>query len=234
VTADTGRVNVLGHSHVALALGVDSPEHVLGAVLPDLASMARVRLDRSRLAGAVAEGVRCHLAADAAFHAAPQFLRGSGAIRQDLRARGLGAGPARAIGHIGWELLLDGTLLASPASDAYGRALAAGDGVIAALGDTDHAAWHRLLSHRHELPRLPYDDPHWVAERLAAMLAPRRLLRVDDAHVPAVAEVLADHVDRVGAAAPAVLSATVRGTADGLADGLAAGSPADGAAGPLA
>ena len=43
-------VNFLGHTHVALASGHDDPEYLLGAVLPDLAPMAGVRLQRAGLA----------------------------------------------------------------------------------------------------------------------------------------------------------------------------------------
>jgi hypothetical protein len=213
-------VNVLGHTHVALAVGVDTPDYVLGAVLPDLASMARVRLDRSRLVGGVAEGVRCHIAADAAFHTAPEFLRGSGAIRDDLRARGTAAGPSRAIGHVGWELMLDGTLLGSPARAAYARALEgleSGDGVGAALSEAHRLRWARLLAYRDRLPDLPYDDPQWVAERLVSILEPRPSLRLPAEQVPVVAHVLAGHADDVEAAAPAVLSATAERTAAHLA-----------------
>jgi hypothetical protein len=210
-------VNVLGHSHVALAVGVDAPDYVLGAVLPDLASMARVRLDRSRLEGAVADGVRCHVAADAAFHTAPEFVRGSGAIRDDLRARGVAAGPARAIGHVGWELLLDGTLLGSPARAAYARALERGDGVGAAVREAHRPRWTRLLASRDRLPHLPYDDPGWVAERLVSILEPRPSLRVPVEQVPVVAEVLTRHAGGVVGAAPQVLSATAERTAEHLA-----------------
>jgi hypothetical protein len=206
-------VNVLGHSHVALEVGVDAPDYVLGAVLPDLASMARVRLDRSRLVGGVAEGVRCHLVADAAFHTVPEFVAGSGAIRGDLQALGFAAGPARAVGHVGWELLLDGTLLGSPARAAYAGALELGDRVGAALAEAHRPRWARLLAHRDRLPSLPYDDPRWVAERLVSILEPRPRLRVAVEQVP----VVADHVERIAASAPAVLSATAERTAEHLA-----------------
>jgi hypothetical protein len=210
-------VNVLGHSHVALALGADSPAYVLGAVLPDLASMARVRLDRSRLDGAVAEGVRCPLATDTAFHTQPAFVAGARAIRDDLRDQGVAAGPARAIGHVGWELLLDGTLLASAASDAYERALAAAsDGMGGAVPTAHRERWSGLLSHRHRLPRLPYDDPDWVAERLVAILEPRPALRLPPGQVPAVGAVLGRHATRVPGEAPAVLAETARRAAEHL------------------
>src|SRR4029453_6456343 len=66
---DSARMNFLGHTHVALAGGGDDPGFVLGAVLPDLAPMAGIRLAVRRLDGRLGEGMRCHLRADAAFHA---------------------------------------------------------------------------------------------------------------------------------------------------------------------
>src|SRR5690606_17656531 len=75
-------VNVLGHTYVARAVGNASPEHVLGAVLPDLAPMAGVRVRRNELDGDLAEGVRCHLRTDAAFHAHRDFRAGSRALRE--------------------------------------------------------------------------------------------------------------------------------------------------------
>src|SRR5690606_20337725 len=76
-------------------------------------------------------GVRCHLDADAAFHAHPRFRAGTRALRADLTARGIPRGPARAVAHAGWELLLDGTLVGGDAErafrDAVGRAADAAD-----------------------------------------------------------------------------------------------------------
>ena len=92
-------MNVLGHTRVALGRGLDRPAEVLGAVLPDLAPAAGVRLVRDRLDGPLAAGVRCHLDADAAFHAHPRFRAGTRALRADLTARGIPRGPARAVAH---------------------------------------------------------------------------------------------------------------------------------------
>lgn len=209
-------MNVLGHSHVALGLGTDEPAYLLGAVLPDLASMARVRLDRSRLGGRLGEGVRCHVAADAAFHAEPRFRQGSAALRDELREGGVPTGPARAVAHVGWELLLDGNLRTGPAPEAYRRALELGDHAGVAMAEAHRARWARLLAHRHRLPELPYDDPRWVAERLVSILAPRPRLRLMPRHVPVVVAALQGHAERVAAVAPAVLADTVRRTAAGL------------------
>ncbi len=205
-------MNFLGHTHVALAGGRDDPEYLLGAALPDLAPMAGVRVARADLDGALGEGVHCHLQADAAFHAHAEFRAGSGALRRDLAERGIGSGPARAVGHAGWELLLDGTLVGSPAEDAFRRAIAVGDRAAAAMAPQDRPRWASFLARARTAAGLHYDDPRWVADRLHGMLTRRPRLRLPAAQVATVAEVLAGHVDAVRAVAEAVLSDTVRGT----------------------
>ena len=62
-------MNFLGHTHVALAGGEDDPGFVLGAVLPDLAPMAGIRVPQLRPEGPLGAGVRCLLRADAAWRA---------------------------------------------------------------------------------------------------------------------------------------------------------------------
>jgi hypothetical protein len=206
-------VNVLGHTEVALATGCDDPAFLLGAVLPDLAPMAGVRVDRARLAGRLADGLRCHLWADAAFHAHPAFRTGSGALRRELAARGIGSGAARAIGHAGWELLLDGALVATRAEAGFRHALAAaGDGcdLAAALVPDDRLRWKTFLAHGRRQARLRYDDPAWIAERLYATLAHRPRLRLRADHVATVAVVLADHAEDVRGLAVQVLADTTR------------------------
>ena len=205
-------MNFLGHAHVALATGSDI-DFVLGAVLPDLAPMAGIRLRRAGIGGRLGEGIACHLRADAAFHALAVFRQGSGGLRRDLAARGLGSGPARAVGHAGWELLLDGTLVGGEAEEAFHRAVAAGDGAAAALDPADRARWAAFVARGRGSGPLRYDDPAWVADRLHAMLGRRPRLALDDGEVPTVAEVLADHAPAVAAAAPSVLADTARAAA---------------------
>jgi hypothetical protein len=200
-------VNFLGHAQVALAAGEDT-DFVLGAVLPDLAPMAGIRLRRAGIGGRLGEGIACHVRADAAFHALVEFRRGSGALRRDLAARGLGTGPARAVGHAGWELLLDGTLVGGEAEDAFHRALSAGHRVGDALDQPDRARWEAFLTRGRGRGHLRYDDPAWVADRLHAMLGRRPRLALADADVPTVADVLAAHVPAVAAVAGAVVAAT--------------------------
>jgi hypothetical protein len=199
-------MNVLGHTSVALAWGGDDPELLLGAVLPDLASMVNVRVDRSRLGRGIGDGVRCHIEADATFHDHAEFRAGSAALRRDLAERGLDRGPVRAIGHAGWELLLDGTLVGSSAETAYWRALDVGERALDAIAEPGRGRWLGFLAYRRRRPRLRYDDPPWVAERLHDLLARRPRLRFSREELPAVAEVLGAHAAPVAAVAPEVLA----------------------------
>ena len=209
-------MNLLGHAYASAAVGRDRPEEVLGAVLPDLASMARVRLDRSRLPGPVAAGVRVHTTADAAFHGLAAFVRGAAALRAELAAAGVAPGPARAVGHVGWELLLDGTLVGTPAEDAYRAAVAQGAAALDGVAPSDRGRFEAFLAHWDPPPVLRYDDPAWVAQRVHAMLAGRDRLRFPPEQVPVVARVLRGHAPAVVAAAPEVLQATTAALATAL------------------
>lgn len=206
-------MNFLGHTHVALATG-DDPLFVLGAVLPDLASMARVRVDRARSGGPLHEGIRCHIDTDAAFHAHPLFRQGSAAIRADLAPLDLPVGASRAIGHIGWELLLDGTLVGSRAESAFHYALVEGDRALVAIVEGDRDRWSAFLDRWKALTdaRLRYDEPVWVAERLHLMLRSRPRLAFAESALPAVAAVLERHAGEVAGVAAEVLDAMVATT----------------------
>lgn len=223
-------MNVLGHIHVALAGGRDDPEYLLGAVLPDLAPMAGVRLRaRSGLPGSVGEGVRCHLRADRAFHAHAGFRDGAAALRRAVAAAGVASGPSRAVGHAGWELLLDGTLVGTEVERAFhGAVLMAGEQAGGALAPGDRARWAAFLARARGGGRLRYDEPRWVADRLHAMLARRPRLRLPEHQVAAVADALAAAAAGVVAAAPAVLGDTALAAAPPVVPAgtpLAAGSP---------
>jgi hypothetical protein len=201
-------VNFLGHTFVARATA-DDPEFLFGAALPDLVSMAGVRLDRGGLDGRLSDGVRCHIEVDAAFHAHPEFRAGMAAIRSALTGdHDLGRGPARAVGHIGWELLLDGTLLGSPAETAFWRALDVAPQCTDAVVAGDRDRWERFVDRLSVRPRpeLHYDDPEWVAERLYLMLSNRPHLCFPLASVPAVTWVLEEQLPAVAAAASTVLA----------------------------
>ena len=122
---------------------------------------------------------------------------------------------ARAVGHVGWELLLDGTLLGTPAEDAYREALAAAgrpavaDGVRA----EDRERWALFLTRWWPDAVLAYDDPATVAERLWHILGRRPRLALEVGHVATVATVLERHVGVVRASGPALLAATAAAAA---------------------
>jgi hypothetical protein len=204
-------MNLLGHTFVADTTGRGEPEFLLGAVLPDLVSIARVRLDRSRLEGdaglgRVGAGVACHNRTDAAFHGHPAFVAGAGAIRRELSAEGMARGPARAIGHIGWELLLDGTLVGTATEDLFRTAMGVVDKASGAVADPHTERWARFLANVDRMGSLHYDDPAWVADRLYGMLASRPLLAFDPGMTPVVAATLEAHVSTIAAAADGVLT----------------------------
>jgi acyl carrier protein phosphodiesterase len=185
-------MNFVAHSHVALRISGASWEEAFGAVLPDLVSMAGTRIDRSRLGCDVQDGIALHHRTDKAFHGLEAFQTGSRRIREALRAAGLPTGPVRAIGHAGFELLLDGCLLSHRGvREEFAQVLARAPDVAEAVSPTDADRWRELLrSMREESWWLGYEDPKLVAHALQRRLQRRPLLRFSEAAVPMVTEVL--------------------------------------------
>lgn len=167
-------MNFFGHACVATRIDSD-PRVVLGAMLPDFASMCRTRI-RGADDDAVAAGIALHLATDDVFHGAPTFLAIYTSGIDALEAAGLGRGPARAVAHVGAELLLDGLLLGDPTLDAaYLEAVALPARELGLSfregGSLRFEALHTKLR-EHGLPD-DYRSPERVAERLEAILARR-------------------------------------------------------------
>lgn len=187
-------MNFFGHALVAQRHEVASgetaairSEFVLGAMLPDFASMLRSRPPEASL-DSVRAGLIFHHRTDDAFHGCRSFLEFSRHASSFLSERGLPRGSARAVAHVGVELLLDG---------AFARETAANEAYLSAL---DCALTQRVTSHIHWLPsdadtefqhlchnlrqRGAYrSDPaaDLVAERLRSILADRPRLAMDDA-----------------------------------------------------
>jgi acyl carrier protein phosphodiesterase len=179
-------MNFVGHAHVARAL-TGSPAIVLGAMLPDFASMGRVRLGAIEHPE-VAAGIALHHRTDDAFHGGEAFVRLCARTSTDLESRGLPWGASRAIAHVGTELLLDGFLLDDrDTTDAYLAAieLLADRATTSALATTGPRAPHFSdlceRVRRHGLPAA-YRDPAQVADRLIVILAPRPRLAIDPSH----------------------------------------------------
>src|SRR3954452_22349226 len=103
-------MNFFGHALIAqraeTTRGPIRSEFVLGAMLPDFASMLRTRPPFSTL-DALSAGLWFHHRTDDAFHGSPSFLQFSGDASRFLSDRGVARGTARAVAHVGVELLLD-------------------------------------------------------------------------------------------------------------------------------
>lgn len=175
-------LNFLGHAAAARWCDRD-PRFVLGAMLPDLASMAGVRRLVPRDAVAAA-GVAFHHRTDAAFHGCPTFETLSHGGSRALQEAGLSRGPALAASHIAIELLLDASLAEdTPLVDDYAAALR----IELELDEPDHtAALARLCTRLGEA-----GAPHWygvldeMVPRLVRILSRhRRLALLPDDYPP--------------------------------------------------
>jgi acyl carrier protein phosphodiesterase len=201
-------MNFFAHALVA-AWHSSEPRYVLGAMLPDLASMASVRIERAS-DGELARGIALHHQTDAAFHAAPHFTSLCSDAIESLSSAGVERGTARAVGHVGVELLLDGALSRdADALQCYRAALefAQRSDLAALLHTSQPDGADRLRNGLSRLAVAPlpaaYREPRFVAQRLRAILAPRPRLAMrpgDLAHVERWAEAVQPRViaDRTG------------------------------------
>jgi hypothetical protein len=180
-------MNFFGHATVASMRSAD-PRFVFGAMLPDFCSMAAVRLDPV-LDSELARGVALHHETDQVFHATAPFLALCASALATLEPEGVARGSARAVGHVGSELLLDGLLGEDGrARAAYTHSLevaleARFERDLAFRAATDAAQLRKLLERLMHAP-LPeaYREPVQVCDRLYAILArrPRLALRERD------------------------------------------------------
>jgi hypothetical protein len=203
-------VNLVGHVAVALAPDhVPDDEFLVGCILPDVAAIARVRLAGPR-DGEVARGVAFHHACDTAFHDSAWFRARSREIRDELLARDVDAGPARACAHAGLEMVLDGALVrdgdiaeaACSSLDAMAQLAPSLAGLVA---PPDRDRWVEVATRvgRNLDPRA-YADADAVAIRLVRMTAGRRRIELRPQDAGVVASTLGRH-----AAACATDAATV-------------------------
>jgi len=182
---DSPRMNYFAHAALAVRRSPDRA-FVLGAMLPDFATMIRARPPRT--AHSVIEaGVRFHHSTDEAFHRCAAFLDMTRSAFDWLSARGVGRGPARAVAHVGVELLLDASLAHDErAQGAYLGALdGGGPGQLGrhlrwASGD-ERARFDRLRETLRLRGRVAADVvPALVAERLDRALSARPGLALDN------------------------------------------------------
>jgi len=200
------------YAHAVLAERVSQdPRCLLGAMLPDLAAAAGLRVAPPP-EGPLAQGLRLHVLADAAFHAAPEFASLVSAGRGALEDAGLARGSARAAAHVGIELLLDGWLAARQRpSTAFGAALRVAcelpaDTTLFRL-DPDPARWRALCARlaSGELPEA-YARPERVGAAVERILAARPRLALPAAAGPALTSWLRAAQPELDARAPVLLA----------------------------
>jgi hypothetical protein len=150
-------VNAFGHA-VAASWQSRDGAFLLGAMLPDLATLVGGRLARVREPG-LAAGVRHHVLTDECFHAMPGFRSWEAEAAAQLREAGLRRHAARAAAHVAIELTLDGELAREPAHAAVHES------AMEAARERDEPPWRRA----------PSGDWCGLIERLSEAGPPRHL-----------------------------------------------------------
>jgi acyl carrier protein phosphodiesterase len=197
-------VNFFGHALLAHRRR-DDPAFVLGAMLPDLASLCGT--DLMPTTAAVRDGVAYHHRVDAVFHGCEPFRALQGHAIRMLRARDVPRGGARGAAHVAVELLLDGALAGDAAAcRAYRAALAAER--AACVDDGEAGARFARLRARLTDADLPasYAHPAFVADRVCGALSRRPLLALDGGARAVVHACMPELATRVCAAAPGLLA----------------------------
>lgn len=179
-----------------------------GAMLPDFVGMLRLSRPEVR-DDALARGVAFHHLTDHAFHDLRSFHELSQRTFAWLSERQLPRGPARAVAHVGIEMLLDEVMAEAPeAREAYLAAL------LVPLGTALYFEPAGDLERFEKLRRTLYEraTPHRVAPRLFAQRIRRTLehrprLATDDAGESLLAEWVHTARPWVATAAPGLLAA---------------------------
>jgi hypothetical protein len=184
-------MNFFGHAVVA-AWRRPEPPFVLGAMLPDFATMIRARPPGSGHE-VIEQGIAFHHETDDVFHRSATFLDLSRAAFGWLLARGVGRGSARAVAHIGIEMLLELPLAADlHAQRLYRDALTGAADThlgrhVGWRSHTERASFERLRTALLARGEMSGDvAPEVIAERLRRALSGRPLLALDEAAVRAV------------------------------------------------
>ncbi len=187
-------------------------------MLPDLASMSGLRIQS--VAHTTAEaGRRFHYATDAIFHRAEHFQSVCSAATRALSLAGLRRGPARAVGHVGVELLLDGWLAGEHGVPAlYAEALGLTPALSPAIvfrSEADAAPLLELCERIAAAPLAPdaWCEPERLAARLVRILARRPLLALEASELPAVRAWAASARGEIALVAPALFAEVRRGLA---------------------
>jgi acyl carrier protein phosphodiesterase len=198
-------VNFFGHAAIA-SWSSASPAVVLGAMLPDFATMSGARLAAEGHHDEIAAGIAIHHATDSMFHQAPVVTALMRDLDMLLVERGCARGPRRAVAHIGVELLLDGVLVDEASYRAAYSSAIEHDGHVA-WREADHPTQFATLIARLRAHGVPDDlrDPAKITVRLGRMLGHRPLLAPSPADLHAIGDALSVFKSRVEVATEAVL-----------------------------
>jgi hypothetical protein len=204
-------VNFFGHAAVAswsaLPPGPPGPAPglVLGAMLPDFATMCRGRVAAAE-DDTVTAGIALHHATDSVFHRLPVVTGLMRELDDRLDHRGCARGPRRAVAHIGVELLLDGVLVGEP---GYRAAYLSGLGHDPALAwrEPETAPRFAVLLERLRAHGVPDDlrRPDAITTRVHRILAHRPLLAPSSGDLDAIRDALAGFKPRIDAAADTIV-----------------------------
>ncbi len=183
-------MNYFGHAVLASERTKDC-RFVLGAMLPDLASILHTACPTSR-EPMLGDGLAFHHATDAVFHQTATFIELNHDAVHILRALGLRRGPARAVAHIGTEMLLDANLCRHEGHrETYQEALryAAGSRLDLAWVSAELSqAFTGLATHLLDRGEAAHSaTPERLSFRLARALEGRARLALGEDELPLVA-----------------------------------------------
>ena len=180
-------VNFFGHAAVATSARPSCRAGgVLGAMLPDFATMSGARLAADQPHDATVAGGDRPAPRDG--RRVPPACRSCSALMRELDERlaagGCARGPRRAVAHIGVELLLDGILVDEATLPRRGMSPAlptSPDGVALARGRTIRRSSLRLLERlrTYGVPLRPAAGPEAISQRLHRMLSHRPAARAE-------------------------------------------------------
>jgi hypothetical protein len=203
-------VNFFGHTVLAVRRST-APAFVLGAMLPDFATMIRARAPSTAHTD-IDSGMQFHWKTDEAFHRSAAFLALTHRAVGWLSARGVRSGSALAVAHVGVEILLDAALAGDDcAQQAYRAALvgAAHDELgrfVDWASPGERARFDALRARLLARGAVAGDiTPDTVAERLRYVLADRPRLALDEASVPTVRDWARATRPEIDAHAPSLL-----------------------------
>lgn len=209
-------MNFFGHAVVATWRSGE-PAFVLGAMLPDFATMIGERVPPV-VHSVLEAGVAFHHATDRVFHDAPTFRALELDARRSLRALGVSRPSALAVAHIGVEMILDVSLAADErGAECYaaalheGRADALGVHIRwpSAAGNDRYEKLRALISAR-GVPRGGVDAAV-IAFRVARALSSRPRLRLEQGAEAFVEQWVVEAAPRIARAAPTLLGEITRG-----------------------